>query len=292
MAQCQCNSNRIMSNGSCNAYSEGMENRPEMVDPDERICGSYDNISGGSPTNYIEYWKCGSYVFNGYDTFGYLNSISSTDAIIDNRTLSSFCNSHASTTYDPGGQDEALSAAVREGWTYIVGNAEDLSIAHSSGYRNKNNNRNLSQWILNANLSVQTKNFISANWINALSTSLSNEICDRLKNHLYSNKTDDVNTLINGLAPNNIVDGNIVDKLRQAMNLLSSGVMSDTSANLQPKKSVIPNSKNIQTLSTIIANTEVRKFINDCNTAYKDCICYSDCGGYAVCFCYGNCNYY
>ena len=148
MAQCQCNSNRII-NGSCNGYSAGTENRPETVDPKGRTCGSYD--TNKSPTNYIEYWKCGSYAFNGYDTFGYLNSISSTNDIINNRRLSSFCKLHASTEYDPGGQEE-LSDAVREGWTYIVGNA-DSPMAHSPGYRNKGN-RNLSQWIIDANLSV------------------------------------------------------------------------------------------------------------------------------------------
>ena len=27
-------------------------------------------------------------------------------------------------------------------------------------------------------------------------------------------------------------------------------------------------------------------------TVINDCICYSDCQGYAMCYCYGNCNYY
>lgn len=284
MAKCQCNSNRII-DGSCNDYSAGMENRPAGY-PSDRTCGSYDDI-GNSETNYIEYWKCGSYAFNEYNTFGYLNSISSKNDIITNRTSSSFCTLHASTMFDPGGA--AQEHAVREGWSYIVGNADLPN--HSPGYRSKDN-RSLDQWIINANSNVQTNNFISANWLNALSTSLSNEIRARLANYLYSNKTAGVDNLINGLVPNNIISGDIVDKLRRAMNLLSSNLISDNGANLQPLSSVIPNSNDIQTPNTIIANTEVRKFINDCNTAYKDCICYSDCGGYAVCFCYGNCNYY
>lgn len=257
----------------------------------DKSCGVYDEPD--APTNYIEYWKCGSYAFYGENKLSNLNTIASKDTIIDNRNVDGeigYCKEHSSVEHEY--YDQA------EGWTYITGGASteqnpNLSAEHSIGYRDKDSERSLASWITEANAAVLTSNCISANWINALSTSLSTEIRARLQNHLYSDKQDDVNLKIDCLTPDqNFVDGNVITKLREAMNLLSTGVSGDNGANLQDSQSVIPNSKNIQTTTSMIAKTEVKKFIDDCVIAYKDCICYSDCGGYAVCFCYGNCNYY
>lgn len=245
------------------------------------VCGSHDTIT--TPTNYIEYWKCSSYAFYNEDRLNDLNSISSRSTIINDRKT--ICNTHSSNLNNIRNTYESL--------TYITGSSGKMSADHPIGYRYKDQDRTLNDQILDENNSVLSNNFIKLSWINALSTSLSTEIRARLLNYLYSDKTDSINALINDLVPNeNFIDGNIIEKLRDAMNLLSSGVSVDTEADLQEAQSVIPNAKNISTVSTDIAKTEVSSFISDCNIAYKDCICYSDCGGYAVCFCYGNCNYY
>lgn len=279
---------------------EGMKFENQPID-DQRSCEGYDTKD--NKTDYIEYWKCGSYVFAalGNENISQLNSISSINEIIAARfDHDNFCLAHAydysdggcsqHNIYDPGGSD--VNDPIRERWSYITGTGAELTV-HSNGYRDKDNTRSLDSWITAENANVLTSNCILSNWINALSTSLSTEIRARLQNHLYSNKQNDVNIKLNNLTPDqNFVDGNVVTKLRDAMNLLSTGVSNDNGANLQDSQSVIPNSKNIQTTTSTIAKTEVKNFIDDCATAYKDCICYSDCGGYAVCFCYGNCNYY
>lgn len=224
--------------------------------------------------DYIEYWKCNEYAFKNENALTLLNSISSVNTIRQNGQAN-IC----STNSNNGINNQF------ESWSYIAS-------SHSTGYRNKDDNRDLPSWITDANNEVLTKNFISSNWINALSTSLLTEIRARLANYLYSNETSSVNPLINDLIPQSVVDGNVVSKLRDAMNLLSTGVSRDNGADLQEYQSVIPNSKNISTTARDIVKSEVKQFINDCNFAIKDCICYSDCGEYAVCFCYGNCNYY
>ena len=49
---------------------------------------------------------------------------------------------------------------------------------------------------------------------------------------------------------------------------------------------------NLETETHIKPQDSINVVIDNAKKVLKDCICYTDCGGYSVCFCYSNCNHY
>ena len=49
---------------------------------------------------------------------------------------------------------------------------------------------------------------------------------------------------------------------------------------------------NLESETHIKPQDSINVVIDNAKKVLKDCICYTDCGGYSVCFCYSNCNHY
>lgn len=167
---------------------------------------------------------------------------------------------------------------------------------HAIGYRNKAN-RSLPNYITSTNIdSINNSTFITQGHINALYMALHEELNARLKNYLYHNYSNNTASTLSGYMTGPIISSEVFMRLKDAVNNLNT-IINESNANRDYEATLsadglLKTMKNYSITNDNIAVTNIKGFINDITNSYKDCICYSDCGGYAVCFCYGNCNYY
>ena len=117
---------------------------------------------------------------------------------------------------------------------------------------------------------------------NTILKGIQDEIKIRLQSPLYINYENNFNNRMpSQLSAGKLLETNDINSLTKLLNL--NELYLD-----EVKKPQFFNAN----LRDVAESTILNQQVSTIAAIVKDCVCYSDCNGYATCTCYGNCNHY
>ena len=117
---------------------------------------------------------------------------------------------------------------------------------------------------------------------NTILKGIQDEIKIRLQSPLYTEYENNFNNRMpSQLSAGKLLETNDINSLTKLLNL--------NELYLDEVKKPQFFSANLR---DVAESTILNQQVNTITALVKDCVCYSDCNGYATCTCYGNCNHY